>query len=69
MSERSAEAGAWQIRLREPEESLLASHLRQPLSWVAWLREMEHEWRRYMQEHDSPEQRWREKNLERFRLP
>ncbi len=68
MSGRSAEAGAWQIRLREPAESLLPSHLRQPSSWVAWLREMEHEWQRYMLENDSPEQRWQEKNPERFRL-
>ncbi len=57
------------IRFPEVSTALLPSHLRQPPSWAAFMREIDDEWRRYMLEHDSPEQRLAEKSLEPFRLP
>lgn len=67
MSE-TTETGPWDLRLQEATSSLYPSHLRQPPSWVAFMREIDAEWRRYMREHDSPERRLREKNPDRFRL-
>lgn len=57
------------MRIPEAATALLPSHLRQPPSWAEFMREIDAEWRRYMQEHDSPEQRLAEKNLQPFRLP
>jgi hypothetical protein len=62
------ESSAWELRLREATDALWPSHLRQPPSWIAFMREMDADWRRYMREHDSPEQRLRDKNPEPFRL-
>ena len=36
-------------------DALWPSHLRQPPSWIAFMREMDADWRRYMREHDSPD--------------
>jgi hypothetical protein len=67
MSE-TAESGAWDLRLWEETSSLSPSHLPQPPSWIAFMRDIDAEWRRYMQETDTPEDRLRGKNPERFRL-
>jgi hypothetical protein len=67
MSERT-EADPWGLRLPEPTSSLYPSHLRQPPSWIAFMREIDAEWRRHMREEDDPERRLRDKNPERFRL-
>lgn len=65
MSE-TTETGPWDLRLREATSSLYPSHLRQPPSWIAFVREMEGEWQRYMRETDTPEQRLATKIEERF---
>ncbi len=67
MSEQT-EAEAWNIRVAEAGTPLHPSHLRQPPSWVAFLREIDGQWRRYMLEHDSPEERLATKVQTRFRL-
>ena len=56
----------WDLRLREAASSLSPSHLRQPPSWIAFLREIDAEWQRYMRESDTPEQRLATKVEERF---
>ncbi len=67
MSE-TAETGPWDLRLREATSPLYPSHLRQPPSWIAFMREIDAEWQRQMRENDAPERRLRGKNPERFRL-
>ena len=67
MSE-GADAKQWDIRLREPTDTLYASHLRQPPSWIEFMREMDAEWQRYMREHDAPEDRLTTKLHTRFKL-
>ena len=67
MSE-NADKDHWDIRLREAEGPLYPSHLRQPPSWIEFMREMDAEWQRYMKEHDSPEDRLATKVYERFRM-
>jgi hypothetical protein len=56
------------LRIRETERPLKLSHLRQPTLCTAFMGEIESEWRRYMREHDSPEQWQRDKNPIPFRL-
>jgi hypothetical protein len=56
------------IRLPEPETPLHASHLRQPPSWVEFMREIDGEWRRYMEHYDAPEQRLATKLHTRFTI-
>jgi hypothetical protein len=58
----------WDIRLREAEDSLYPSHLRQPPSWSEFMHEMDAEWQRYMRDHDAPEDRLATKLYERFRI-
>ena len=62
----TTETGPWDLRLREPTSPLSPSHLRQPLSWIVFMREIDSEWQRYMRESDSPEQRLATKIEERF---
>ncbi len=64
----TTENNPWELGLREATDTLGPSHLRQPPSWIAFMREMDADWRRYMREHDSPEQRLRDKNPDAFRL-
>ena len=59
----------WDIRLPAPVTALQGSHLRQPPTWIQYLSESEAAWTDHMRNHDSPEQRWRDKNTKRFRLP
>ena len=56
----------WDLRLPEATSSLSPSHLRQPPTWIAFLREIDAEWQRYMRESDTPEQRLATKVEERF---
>lgn len=67
MSEHT-EARPWDIRLAEAATPLHPSHLRQPPSWVEFMREIDAEWRRYMREHDAPEHRLATKLATRFRF-
>ena len=67
MSE-TTETGPWDLRLREATASLYPSHLRQPPSWIAFMREIDAEWQRYMKETDTPKQRLATKLQERFSL-
>lgn len=57
---------AWSVRMREPEEPLWSSHLRQPPTWIEFMREIDAQWRRFMREQDSPEQRLKTKIQQRF---
>ncbi len=54
MSE-TTETDPWDLRLREATSALYPSHLRQPPTWIAFMREMDAEWQRYMKEVDTPE--------------
>lgn len=65
---RSTRTIAADIRLPEPETPLHASHLRQPPSWAEFMREIDAEWRRYMEHHDTPEQRLATKLHTRFTI-
>ena len=67
MSE-NAEVRPWDIRVAEAATSLHPSHLRQPPSWIEFMREIDAEWQRYMRENDAPEQRLATKLDTRFRL-
>ncbi len=67
MSE-SAEADVWNILLPDARDSLSPSHLRQPPSWIEFMREMDAEWQRYMRDHDAPEDRLATKLHTRFKL-
>ncbi len=62
------ENGGRSVRLREPEGRLWPSHLRQPPTWIEFMREIDAQWRRYMSEHDSPEERLATKMERRFTL-
>lgn len=63
---KSGKTSTANIRLPEPETRLHASHLRQPPSWAEFMREIDAEWRRYMENHDTPEQRLATKLHTRF---
>ena len=65
----SAKIDPADIRFPSGQNILSRSHLRQAPSWSEFMTEIEAEWRRYMREHDSPEERLRSKNPEPFRLP
>ncbi len=65
----SAKIDPADMRFPSGENTLSRSHLRQAPSWSEFMREIEPEWQRYMREHDSPEERLRSKNPERFTLP
>lgn len=62
------ETSAWNLRIKEAEEPLWPSHLRQPPTWVEFMREIDGQWQRYMREHDAPEQRLATKVDRRFTL-
>lgn len=64
MSERDGDR--WNLRLQEADVRLWPSHLRQPPSWIEFMREIDGQWQRYMREHDSPEQRLATKLHTRF---
>lgn len=59
----------WSLRVREPDAALYPSHLRQPPTWIAFMREIDAQWQRYMREHDDPEQRLATKLPTRFTFP
>ena len=56
----------WNLRLQEGDVRLWPSHLRQPPTWIEFMREIDAQWQRYMREHDSPEQRLATKLHTRF---
>lgn len=62
------EAAEWVIHVPKAKAALQPSHLRQPPSWVAYMRELDADWRRYMCEHDAPADRLASKVDQRFRL-
>ncbi len=53
----SEDVNTFDLRLREASEPLHRSHLRQPPTWIEFMREIAPQWQRYMREHDTPEQR------------
>ena len=67
MSE-SVDAKQWDVRLPDAKAPLHPSHLRQPPSWIAFMREMDAEWQRYMRDHDAPEHRLATKLQTRFKI-
>lgn len=59
----------WNLRLHEAEARLWPSHLRQPPTWIEFMREIDAQWQDYMREHDRPEDRLATKLHTRFALP
>jgi hypothetical protein len=58
------------LDLKLPEfEQPQREHWPSKMSWVDAMRQFEEARRRYMREHDSPEERLQSKNPEPFRLP
>lgn len=64
MSEQDGDG--WNLHLQEAEARLWPSHLRQPPTWIEFMREIEPQWQRYMREHDTPEERLMTKLHTRF---
>lgn len=64
----SADPKQWDIRLPEPNVPLQPSHLRPAPKWVTFMREMDADWRRFMQSHDRPEDRLATKVQDRFHI-
>ena len=63
-----ASTNEWDVKFPDGKGALQPSHLRQPPTWAALMREIDADWRRYMQEHDRPDQRLATKLRNRFRL-
>jgi hypothetical protein len=51
-----------------PSAPLCDSHLRERISWADYLNETAWHFRRYLEEHDDPEERLARKSLKRFSL-
>ena len=60
--------GGFDLSVRDPEDPLYPSHLRQPPTWMEFMREIAAQWESYMREHDTPEQRLATKVHTRFTL-
>jgi hypothetical protein len=63
-----ADAEQWDIRLPDARTPLHPSHLRQPPSWARFMQAIDAEWRRYMRDHDTPEDRLATKLHKRFKI-
>ena len=64
----SASSIALDIVFPEPSAPLKDSHLSGKISWAEYMDEISWHLERYLRDHDSPEERLRTKNPERFAL-
>ncbi len=62
------DSNQWDIRLPDANAPLRRSHLRQAPKWANFMHEIDAEWRRFMREHDRPEDRLATKLPNRFQI-